>query len=170
VDTKDRGIFLLRAGLGLGFAFAGFDKFFMWASGKPFTSLAYLKFGTTGAWLGSSATAVVNPTHGFWAGLAANTSLVSVFDTLVVFGEIAIGIALILGVATRFAGLAGAILMALLFVSNWSFANGPFNEQFMYGLIALTIAYVGAGAYALDTAIAKIPVMQKIPVVKYALG
>jgi len=170
VDTKDRGIFLLRAGLGLGFAFAGFDKFFMWASGKPFTSLAYLKFGTTGAWLGSSATAVVNPTHGFWAGLAANTSLVSVFDTLVVFGESAIGIALILGVATRFAGLAGAILMALLFVSNWSFANGPFNEQFMYGLIALTIAYVGAGAYALDTAIAKIPVMQKIPVVKYALG
>jgi thiosulfate dehydrogenase [quinone] large subunit len=170
VDTKDRGIFLLRAGLGLGFAFAGFDKFFMWASGKPFTSLAYLKFGTTGAWLGSSATAVVNPTHGFWANLAANTSLVSVFDTLVVFGEIAIGIALILGVATRFAGLAGAILMTLLFVSNWSFANGPFNEQFMYGLIALTIAYVGAGAYALDTAIAKIPVMQKIPVVKYALG
>jgi thiosulfate dehydrogenase [quinone] large subunit len=170
VETKDRGIFLLRAGLGLGFAFAGFDKFFMWASGKPFTSLAYLKFGTTGACLGSSATSVVNPTHGFWAGLAANTSLVSMFDTLVVFGEIAIGVALILGVATRFAGLMGAILMTLLFVSNWSFATGPFNEQFMYGLIALTIAYVGAGAYALDTAIAKIPVMQKIPAVKYALG
>jgi thiosulfate dehydrogenase [quinone] large subunit len=170
VDTKDRGIFLLRAGLGLGFAFAGFDKFFMWASGKPFTSLGYLTAGTKGAWLGSSATSVVNPTHGFWVGIAANTSLVSVFDTLVVFGEIAIGVALILGVATRFAGLMGALLMTLLFVSNWSFASGPFNEQFMYGLIALTIAYVGAGAYALDTAIAKIPVMQKIPVVKYALG
>jgi thiosulfate dehydrogenase (quinone) large subunit len=170
VDSKDRGIFILRAALGLGFAFAGFDKFFMWASGKPFTSLAYLKFGTTGAWLGSSATAVVNPTHGFWANLAANTSLVSVVDTLVVFGEIAIGIALILGLATRFAAVMGTLLMALLFVSNWSFANGPFNEQFYYGLIALVIAYVGAGAYALDTVVARLAVTQKIPVVKYALG
>jgi thiosulfate dehydrogenase [quinone] large subunit len=170
VETKDRGIFILRAGLGLGLAFAGFDKFFMWASGKPFTSLAYLKFGTTGAWLGSDPKAVVNPTHDFWASLAANTSLVSVFDTLVVFGEIAIGVALILGLATRFAGVMGTILMALLFVSNWSFANGPFNEQFYYGLISLVIAYVGAGAYALDTAVAKLPVIQRIPVVKYALG
>ena len=170
METKDRGIFILRAGLGLGFAFAGLDKFFMWASGTPFTSLGYLKFGTTGAWLGSDPKAIVNPTHGFWASLAANTSLVSVFDTLVVFGEIAIGVALILGLATRFAGVMGTLLMALLFVSNWSFANGPFNEQFYYGLIALVIAYVGAGAYALDTVVAKIPVIQRIPVVKYALG
>jgi thiosulfate dehydrogenase [quinone] large subunit len=170
VESKDRGIFLLRAGLGLGFAFAGFDKFFMWAGGKPFTSLGYLKFGTNGAWLGSDPKAIINPTHGFWAGLAGNTSLVSIFDTLVVFGEIAIGVALIIGLATRFSGLMGALLMALLFVSNWSFGNGPFNEQFMYGLMALTIVITGAGAYALDTVVAKVPVMQKIPVVKYALG
>jgi thiosulfate dehydrogenase [quinone] large subunit len=170
VDSKDRGIFLLRAGLGLGFAFAGFDKFFMWAGGKPFTSLGYLKFGTNGAWLGSDPKAIINPTHGFWAGLAGNTSLVSIFDTLVVFGEIAIGVALIIGLATRFSGLMGALLMSFLFVSNWSFGNGPFNEQFMYGLMALTIVITGAGAYALDTVVAKVPVMQKIPVVKYALG
>jgi thiosulfate dehydrogenase [quinone] large subunit len=170
MDRKDRGIFMLRAGLGLGFAFAGFDKFFMWASGTPFTSLNYLKFGTTGSWLGSSATSVVNPTHDFWASLATNTSLVSVIDTLVVFGEIAIGVALILGLATRFAAVMGTVLMALFFVSNWSFANGPFNEQFFYGLIALVIAYVGAGAYALDSVVAKLPVVGKVPVVKYALG
>jgi thiosulfate dehydrogenase [quinone] large subunit len=170
VETKDRGIFILRAGVGLALAFAGFDKFFMWASGKPFTSGAYLKFGTTGAWLGSDAKAVVNPTHDFWAGLAANTQLVSVFDTLVVFGECAIGIALVIGLATRFSAVMGTILMALLLVSNWSFANGPFNEQFMYGLILAVIAMVGAGAYALDTAVAKVTVLQRIPVVKYALG
>jgi hypothetical protein len=29
---------------------------------------------------------------------------------------------------------------------------------------------VGAGAYALDTAVAKVTVLQRIPVVKYALG
>jgi hypothetical protein len=40
----------------------------------------------------------------------------------------------------------------------------------MYGVIAGTIAYVGAGAYALDSVVAKLAVVQKIPVVKYALG
>jgi thiosulfate dehydrogenase (quinone) large subunit len=170
MDTKDRGIFILRAGLGLGFLFAGLDKFFMWASGAPFTAAGYLKFATTGAWLGSDAKAIVNPTHDFWVTLAGNASLIHVFDTLVVFGECAIGIALILGLATRFAAVMGALLMALLFVSNWSFANGPFNEQFMYGLAAVAIAITGAGAYALDTVVAKLAVIQKIPVVKYALG
>jgi thiosulfate dehydrogenase [quinone] large subunit len=170
MNTKDRGIFVLRAAIGLGMLFAGADKFFMWAGGKPFTSAGYLKFGTTGSWLGSDPKAVVNPTHDFWVSLAGNAGLVSLFDTLVVFGEVAIGAALILGLATRFSAVMGTILMALLYVSNWSFANGPFNEQFTYGLIMGVIAYVGAGAYALDTVVAKLAIMQKIPVVKYALG
>jgi thiosulfate dehydrogenase [quinone] large subunit len=170
VDSKDRGIFILRAGLGLGFVFAGLDKFFMLAGGKPFTSVGFLKFGTTGAWLGSDPKAIVNPTHDFWVNLAGNATLMSVIDTLVVFGEIAVGVALILGLATRVAGVMGTLLMALIFVSGWSFANGPFNEPFYYALIAAVIAYVGAGAYALDTAVAKLAITQRIPVVKYALG
>jgi thiosulfate dehydrogenase [quinone] large subunit len=170
VDTKDRGIFVLRAVVGMGFLFAGLDKFFMWASGTPFTAAGFLKFGTTGAWLGSDPKAVINPTHGFWVSMSGNAGLMSAINTLVVFGEVAIGIALVLGLATRFAGVCGALMMGLFYVANWSFANGPFNEQLMYGVIAGTIAFVGAGAYALDTAVAKLPVMQRIPVVKYALG
>ena len=49
--TKDRGIFLLRAVVGLGMLFAGLDKFFMWASGTPFTAAGYLVHATGGAWL-----------------------------------------------------------------------------------------------------------------------
>jgi thiosulfate dehydrogenase [quinone] large subunit len=170
VDSRDRGIFVLRAVVGLGFLFAGLDKFFMWAGGTPFTSAGFLKFATGGAWLGSDPKAVVNPTHPFWVSLAGNASLMGAIDTLVVFGEIAVGIALILGLATRFAGVAGATMMGLFFVANWSFANGPFNEQLMYGLIAGVIAYVGAGAYALDSVIEKLAITQRIPVVKYVLG
>jgi thiosulfate dehydrogenase [quinone] large subunit len=170
MDRNARGMFIVRAASGLALLFAGLDKYFMWASGKPFTSAGYLKFGTTGSWLGSDPKAVINPTHDFWASIAGNTALVSTFDTLVVFGEIAIGAALLVGLATRFSALMGVILMALLYVSNWSFANGPFNEQFMYGLIYVAVLYAGAGAYALDTAIAKARITQKIPVVKYALG
>ena len=167
---KDIGIFIVRAGAGLGLLFAGLDKFFMWASGTPFTATAYLKFGTTGAWLNSDAKAIVNPTHDFWVSLAGNASLMHVVDTLVVFGECAVGIALLVGLATRFSALMGTILMALLYISNWSFANGPFNEQFMYGLAFVGVLVAGAGAYALDTVIAKASITQKVPVVRYALG
>lgn len=170
VDSKDRGIFVLRAVVGMGFLFAGLDKFLMLASKTPFTAAGFLKFATGGAWLNSDPKAVINPTHGFWVSLAANGQLMSLIDTLVVFGECAVGIALILGLATRFAGAAGAVMMALFFVANWSFANGPFNEQLMYGLIAGVVAYVGAGAYALDSVIEKLPIMQRVPAVKYVLG
>ncbi len=168
MQTKDRGIFVLRAVVGLGFLFAGLDKFFMWASGKPFSAAGFLKGATGGEWLNS--TGVVNPTHSFWVSLGTNASLMHVVDTLVVFGEVAIGIALVLGIATRFAGAMGALMMGLFFVANWSFANGPFNEQLMYGVIAGTIAYVGAGAYALDAVIEKLAITQRVPAIKYVLG
>jgi thiosulfate dehydrogenase [quinone] large subunit len=167
---KDKGIFVLRAGIGLAMLFAGLDKFFMWAGGKPFTSVGYLKFGTTGSWLGSDPKAIINPTHDFWVSLAGNSGLVSIMDTLVVFGEVAIGLALVLGLATRFSAVMGVVLMALLYVSNWSFANGPFNEQFTYALVMGVIVMTGAGAYALDTAVAKAAITQKIPALKIALG
>jgi len=170
METKDRGIFILRVGVGLGMLFAGLDKFFMWASGTPFTAAGYLQHATGGAWLGSAATQVVNPTHGFWVSLGQNTTLMPIVDTLVVFGECAVGVALILGIATRFSGLMGSILMLTLFVSNWSFANGPFNEQFMYLLAMGVVTYVGAGAYALDSVVSKLGITERIPAVKYALG
>lgn len=166
--TKDRGIFFLRVVLGFAFLFAGLDKFFIWAGGKAFTSASFLTNATGGQWLGSKG--VVNPTHDFWVSLGQNTTLVPIIDTLVVFGEIAIGAALILGLATRFAGVCGVLMMALFYVAQWSFATGPFNNQLMYGVIAATIAYVGAGAYALDSVVARLAITQKIPVVKYALG
>jgi thiosulfate dehydrogenase [quinone] large subunit len=170
MDRTSRGIFFLRAVVGTGFLFAGLDKFFMWASGTPFTAAGFLKFATTGAWLGSDPKAVVNPTHPFWVSLAGNAGLMSVIDTMVVFGECAVGIALILGLATRFAGICGALMMGLFYVANWSFATGPINEQLMYGVVAGTIAFVGAGAYALDSVIEKLAITQRVPVVKYVLG
>jgi thiosulfate dehydrogenase [quinone] large subunit len=167
VTTKDRGIFFLRVVLGFGFLFAGLDKFFMWANGKPFTAAGFLQFGTGGQWLSQTG---INPTKDFWVSLGQNASLIHLVDTLVVFGEIAIGAALILGLASRFAGVCGAVMMTLFFVAQMDFANGPFNEQLMYGVISGTIAYVGAGAYALDTVVSKLAVTRRIPVLRYALG
>ena len=165
-------IFVLRVSLGLCLAFAGLHKFLPSlldpAHNKAFSAAGFLKGATAGQWLDSKG--VVNPTHDLWVAIGGNVSLMSVVDTLVVFGEIACGIALILGLATRFSAVMGAILIGMILVAGWSFANGPFNEAFFYVVIGGFIAVVGSGAYALDTAIAKIPVMQKIPVIKYALG
>ncbi|HEX8939057.1 MAG TPA: TQO small subunit DoxD [Candidatus Limnocylindrales bacterium] len=172
MQSKGRGTFLLRIALGYGFLFAGLDKFLDLAgSGKAFTAAGFLKFATGGAWVGvADPKAIVNPTHGFWVSLASNASLIHVIDTLVVFGEIAIGVALILGLATRFAGVAGTLMMALFYVANWGFGNGLVNEQFMYGAVAAYLAYVGAGAYALDSVIEKLAITQRIPAVRYVLG
>jgi len=167
MDRTNRGIFFLRVILGGGFLFAGIEKYFMWADGHPFTSAGFLKFATGGQWL---STENINPAKDFWVSLAGNATAVSIIDTLVVFGEVAIGVALILGLATRFAAVCGALMMGLFFVAQMSFANGPFNNQLMYAVVAGAIAYVGAGAYALDSIVARHPVVQKIPVVKYALG
>lgn len=167
-----RGIAILRVALGSGFLFAGLDKFMDFAgSGKGFNAAGFLKGATGGAWLGSDPKTVVNPTHDFWVALGSNGSIVPILNFLVVFGEIAVGTALILGLFTRFAGVAGALMMGLFFVANWSFANGPFNEQFMYGVTALVLAIVGAGEhYGLDALIERTELVRHAPRLRYVLG
>jgi thiosulfate dehydrogenase [quinone] large subunit len=165
MDRTNRGIFVLRAVLGGGFLFAGLDKLML--SGEPFSAASFLAKSTGGNWLG---TAGINPTQPFWVSLAGNTAAMSIINFLVVFGECAIGLALILGLATRFAGVCGVLMMTLFYVAQMSFGSGPFNNQLMYGIIAGTIAYVGAGAYALDSVVEKLAITQRVPVVKYVLG
>ena len=171
--TKGRGLAILRIALGSGFLFAGLDKLMDFAgTGKAFTAAGFLKFATGGAWLASDPKTVVNPTHDFWVGLAGNADLMTVINVLVVAGEIGIGIALVLGLATRFAGVAGFVMMSLFYVANWSFANGPFNEQFMYGITALYLAYAAAGeTWGLDAIIERgTPIIRRAPALRYVLG
>ena len=159
----EKGLAALRITLGAGFLFAGLDKLFAWG-GKPFDAAGFLKGATGGAWVGSDPKAIVNPTHDVWVALGGNAALMPIVNTLVVAGEIAIGLALILGLATRFAGLMGVLMMALFWVANWSFANGPFNEQFFYGAIAAVLVYTGAGAhYGLDELVERLPFVARHP-------
>jgi thiosulfate dehydrogenase [quinone] large subunit len=88
-----------------------------------------------------------------------------------VFGEIAIGVALILGLASRFASYAAVLMMAMFYIANWSFGNGPFNEQFMYGITALVLAVVGAGEYyGLDAIVDRSEVVKRTPILRYVLA
>ena len=169
---KAKGLAALRIFLGAGFLYAGLEKVFDFAgSGKPFTAAGFLQFGTNGTLPGSDPKAIVNPTHDLWVSLATNAQLISVIDGLVVVGELAIGAALILGLATRFAGVMGAILMGFITVAAWSFAFGPVNETMLYAAVALYLAYAEAGlAYGLDAIIEKSEVVAHRPALHYLLG
>jgi len=167
-----KGVAALRITLGAAFLFAGLEKVLHFdGATKAFDAAGFLKFATGGALPGSDPKAIVNPTHDLWVALAGNAGAMSIVNTLVVFGEVAIGVALILGLATRFAGVAATLMMALFWVANFSFANGPFNEQFLYGIVAAFLAYAGAGEYyGIDAIIEKTETVRRAPALRYVLG
>jgi thiosulfate dehydrogenase (quinone) large subunit len=168
-----KGLALLRVAIGAGFLYAGLDKaiHFGAAAAKPFNATGFLKGATLGTMPGSAEGAVVNPTHDFWVALAGNANLMGVVNFLVVFGEIAIGVALILGLATRFAGLMGGLMMGLFYIATWEFAHGFVNEQFLYGIVALFVAYAAAGEYyGIDAIIDRTQTVRSQPKLRYVLG
>jgi thiosulfate dehydrogenase (quinone) large subunit len=169
---KGKGLAALRIVLGAGFLYAGLEKVFDFAgSGKAFSSVGFLKFGTNGTLPGSDPKAIVNPTHDLWVSMAGNPGLINVVNWLVVAGELAVGIALILGLATRFAGVMGALLMGFITVAAWDFAFGPINETVLYTVVALYVAYAHAGlAYGIDALIEKTEVVIHRPALHYLLG
>jgi thiosulfate dehydrogenase [quinone] large subunit len=162
--TYGKATAIMRIALGFGFLYAGLDKALDLAGSGAFTAVGFLKFATGGALPGSNPKVIVNPTHALWVALANNGSLMPLVNTLVVCGELAIGAALILGIATRFAGVMGAILTTLFFVASWSFATGVVNEDFLYASLSLYCAVVGAGAvWGLDGYLARTQFLAKTP-------
>lgn len=161
---------VLRIAVGIIFLTAGLQK----ALGEAaFDAAGFLKFGTTGTpWLGAPAEGVVyNPTHDLWVSLAGNAALMPVINWLVVFGQIAIGLALILGLFTRFAALMGTIMMLFFFVAAWEFEHGIVNQHLTYALVTGFVGYIGAGRfYGLDALLEKAEWVRQTPQLRYVLG
>ncbi|MFF7560775.1 hypothetical protein ACFZB4_12430 [Streptomyces pseudovenezuelae] len=106
-----------------------------------------------------------SPTKGFLGGVAAGP-MESTFhswagdtwaDWLFMLGLCGIGIALIAGVALRFAAVAGTVMMALMWVAEWppaqhlsdgspSMSTNPFADyHLVYALVLIALAVVSAG-------------------------
>jgi thiosulfate dehydrogenase [quinone] large subunit len=144
------GIALLRIMVGIIFLWAGLEKVM---APEPFAADGFLKFATAGTlgWpfvSGEIAEGTVfNPTQGLWLGLAGNSTAMSVVNVLVPFGQIAIGISLILGLFTRLGAAMGALMMTFFFFAAWDFQYGVVNQHLAYALICATIYGLGAGRY-----------------------
>ena len=162
------GILALRLITGWVFLFAGLQKVF---AAEPFSAAGFLSFGTAGTAEGAVEGAIVNPTNAFWVGLAGNGQLMDVINFVVPFGQIAIGAALIVGLATRFASVMGFLMMAGFTIAAWDFAHGVINYTAIVGLSALILGIIRAGeVYGLDAIVDEQPMVKRIPALRYVLG
>ena len=151
-----------RIAIGIIYLWAGLEKLSVGdGKGGPWTAAGFLKFGTNGTlgWPFVAGTpdpaTVFNPTHGFWAGLAGG-GMMPLINLLVVVGEVGIGIALILGIATRFASAMGTLMMLFFFFAAWNFAFGIVNQHLTYAVATFGLGVIGAGNYyGLDGMLAK---------------
>ena len=162
---------ILRVAVGSIFLAAGVQKAFL--SEEAFSSVGFLKFGTAGTpILGAPVEGVVyNPTQGLWVAMAGNADLISIVNWMVVFGQLAIGVALILGLATRFASIAGTLMMLFFFFAAWEFEHGIVNQHLTYALVTGFLGYIGAGRYyGLDAIVEKIAWVRATPQLRYVLG
>jgi thiosulfate dehydrogenase (quinone) large subunit len=171
--SRAYGILALRIATGFYFLYAGLDKVFSFIGGsEPFSAAGFLAFATAGTTSAQVAEGtIVNPTAPFWADLAANPTALSVIDFIVPFGQIAIGLALILGLATRFAGVMGFAMMAGFTIASWDFAHGVLNQTSFLAISALVLAVIRAGdVYSIDSIVEAQPIIKRTPVLRYVLG
>jgi len=141
-----------RIVIGIIFLWAGLEKL-LGSGPEGFSAAGFLQFGTNGTlgWpfvSGEVAEGTVfNPTHDFWAGLAANASMMTIVNFLVVAGQLGIGIGLILGIFTRFSAAMGTLMMIFFFFAAWEFEFGIVNQHLTYAVVTFGLAVVGAGNY-----------------------
>jgi thiosulfate dehydrogenase [quinone] large subunit len=168
--SRAYGILVLRVTVGIVFLWAGLSKVF---GAEPFSAAGFLQFGTSGTsgWPFVAMEEGANPTAAFWASLAANQGAMSVINFLVPFGQIAIGLALIAGVATRFAGAMGFLMMAFISIASWDFAHGVFNQTVVLAITALVLGMMKAGeVYGIDAIVDEQPIVKRAPALRYVLG
>lgn len=163
------GVLLARVTVGWVFFYAGIEKLF---GAQPFTAVGFLKFGTIGTTAEKVADGtIVNPTHAFWVDLAGNGTLMPIINVLVLFGEVAIGAALIVGLATRFASVAGFLMMGLFWIAAWDFSHGVVEYHSVLAIVTLALGIIGAGEYfGLDAIVDETPIVKRSPALRYVLG
>lgn len=61
--------------------------------------------------------------RGFFTSLASNDSVLMVLDVVNIYGQIAIGVSLILGLFSRYATLAGIVMLSLYYLAHPPFVG-----------------------------------------------
>lgn len=139
-----------RLVIGVIFLWAGLEKV-LGAGDEAWSAGGFLEFGTGGTlgwpFVAAGAEGPFNPTHDLWTGLAANDGAMTIINFLVPYGQIGIGVSLILGLLTRFGATMGALMMLFFFLAAWDFQYGIVNQHLTYAVVTFGLAVIGAGNY-----------------------
>ena len=78
----------------------------------------------------------------------------AIVNVIVPYGQIGIGVGLILGLLTRFSALMGTLMMLGFFVAAWDFQFGIVNQHLTYAVVTAFLGYIGSGNfYGLDRSV-----------------
>ncbi len=156
-------ILALRLMMGLAFLQSGLDKVL---SGS-FSASGYLTRGVPNN--GS-------PVADLFVSLGNTPWFVDFVNLAVPWGELLIGLGLLVGALTRLAAFWGAFMMLLFYLGNWDVAHGYINGDFAYMLVFLSVAAFGAGrilgldAYIEQYEVGGRPLVERYPWTGYLLG
>jgi len=156
-------ILALRIMMGVAFFQSGFEKVL---SGS-FSASGYLM---------NAPQANGSPAAGLFTAMGGSAVFVDFVNVAVPWGEVLIGLGLIVGGLTRLAAFWGAFMMLLFYLGNWDVAHGYINGDFAYMLVFLSVAAFGAGRImGLDQYIERyevggVPLAERYPWMRYLLG
>ncbi|WP_336365386.1 DoxX family protein [Halalkalicoccus salilacus] len=115
-----------------------------------------------------------NPLEGMFLWMGQTPWFVEFVNIAIPWGEVAIGLGIMVGFLTRLAAFFGALMMLLFYFGNWELAHGPINSDYMYMLVFLSVAAFGAGRilgrYVEQYVVDGQPLIEKYPALRYVLG
>ncbi len=157
-------VLALRLMMGYAFVYSGFTKI---VAAEPFSA---------GGYLANVAATNGNPLAGVFAWMGSTPWFVEVANVAVPWGELLIGLGLLVGAFVRLAAFFGALMMLMFYFGNWDMAHGFINGDFAYMLVFLAVAAFGAGRilgldkYIEQYEIDGTPLVERHPVFEYVLG
>jgi len=125
-------ILALRLMIGLAFFQSGIDKVL---SGS-FSAAGYLQ---------NAPPANGSPVADLFVAMGSTQWFVDLVNVAVPWGEVLIGLGVLVGGLTRLAAFFGAFMMLLFYLGNWDISHGYINGDFAYMLVFLSVAAFGAG-------------------------
>ena len=156
-------VLALRLMMGYAFFYSGWVKL---TAAEPFDAQGYLLHAVPDA----------SPLVGLFTWMGQTAWLVDAVNVAVPWGELLVGLALLVGAAVRLAAFFGALMMLLFYFGNWSVEHGVINGDFAYMLVFLAVAAFGAGRIlGLDALVEKYDVggealVERYPALRYVLG
>ncbi|MEV4115690.1 hypothetical protein [Nonomuraea sp. NPDC049695] len=141
-----------RISIGWIFLWAFLDKTFGWGFATP-ANRAWISGGspTTGFLKGTGENAL----GGFFSSLAGQAWV----DWLFMAGLLGIGLALILGVGTRIAAVAGSLMLVLMWAAELPLDTNPFmDDHIIYSIVLIGLALADAGA---TLGLGNLPIVQR---------